>query len=564
MQVLRSERVRREMSGPMPGKSPTRRQLVKIPKLFSGADGFNAWRQAHPDRAICVHSRIGGDAGRDTPEPLVVCGSNVDLTGYDLSEVDFSYSAFSKVNFTGANLTGSIFRYCSFAECTFESAILEHAVLDHSTWYKSSLVGADCQHTDLMWAYFEECRLQDADFASSSLSATFCKCDLRAATFGAPVFDHLTATFISCDLDRTSFRNLNFGTSAFVACGLATADFTGTSNLRLVSVDAQSVRQTAKYIRERGLPSRSFADWLQSTSEPVEMVRLFERWAGSAEGYHNVFVSYSHSDRAIAFLLVDGLQTRGIDCWLDREKLYGGEYLDETVRRAIDRASRMIALLSSDAVRPGSYARLEVEYGLQREAETNGDFLVLPVLLEPDILKKNQTDSVIAMLRERVGVQLIPGGSGTDPNAIVAIQKSLEKSIDAAGASLVVPLAGAIERIAPRLRELMEYVKKHGAGEVPADLLLHGISITDYGGSFPVQASGYVDGHEFYFRARWGHWTLEFGPGGSGLDYFDGAIPGANEHTGEMDDGDVAKALAEGIVRFRHAYVRSIVNPEMP
>ena len=538
------------MFEPMTGKRPPRRKVTEMPELLSGAEGFNAWRQAYPHHAIFVHSRIGGDdVGRDTQEPLVLRGSNVDLGGYDLSEVDFSYSAFSNVNFTGANLTGSILEYCSFAECVFESAILEHAVLNHSAWYKSSLVGADCQHARLMWAYFESCQLQDADFANSSVSATFRECNLRAVVFGAPVFDHLNATFVSCDLDKTNFRNLNFGTSAFVACGLATADFTGTSNLGLISVDAQSIRQTAKYIRERGLPSGSFSDWLQSTSEPAEMVRLFNRWANSAGGYHNAFVSYSHSDRAIALLVVDELQTRGIDCWVDREQLYGGEYLDGTVRAAIDRAGRMIALLSSDAVRPGSYARLEIEYGLQRETESHGEFLVLPVLLEPDILRTNQSDYVIAVLRQRVGVQFIPSGSRTDANAIVAIQKSLEKPTDTANesSSSMMPLAETIERMGPRIRELLEYIKKHGGNGMPANLLLHGISITDYGGSFPVQASGYVDGHEFRFRARWGHWTLEFGPFGSRFDYFDGTIPGGNENAGEMSDGDVAIALAEGL-----------------
>jgi uncharacterized protein YjbI with pentapeptide repeats len=120
------------------------------------------------------------------------------------------------VNFTGANFTGSILRYRLFAECVFESATLEHAVLDHSTLYESSLVGAACQHAHLMWAYFERCRLQEADFANSSVSATFSECNLRAVVFGAPVLDHLVAIFVSCDLDKTNFTNLNFGTSAFV------------------------------------------------------------------------------------------------------------------------------------------------------------------------------------------------------------------------------------------------------------------------------------------------------------------------------------------------------------
>ncbi len=36
-----------------------------------------------------------------------------------------------------------------------------------------------------------------------------------------------------------------------------------------------------------------------------------------------------------------------------------------------------------------------------------------------------------------------------------------------------------------------------------------GIKITSIGGNAPVQAEGTIDGHPFYFRARWGYWSLE-------------------------------------------------------
>ena len=37
------------------------------------------------------------------------------------------------------------------------------------------------------------------------------------------------------------------------------------------------------------------------------------------------------------------------------------------------------------------------------------------------------------------------------------------------------------------------------------------IEIRLIGGFCPVQAEGTIDGHEFYFRARWDHWSLSIG-----------------------------------------------------
>ncbi|WP_233247674.1 hypothetical protein [Caulobacter endophyticus] len=57
---------------------------------------------------------------------------------------------------------------------------------------------------------------------------------------------------------------------------------------------------------------------------------------------------------------------------------------------------------------------------------------------------------------------------------------------------------------------------------IPVNTLIDGVSygppervrIKGIGGSCPVQGEGWVAGEEFYFRARWAGWSIEFGDQG--------------------------------------------------
>lgn len=72
-----------------------------------------------------------------------------------------------------------------------------------------------------------------------------------------------------------------------------------------------------------------------------------------------------------------------------------------------------------------------------------------------------------------------------------------------------------------------------------------GIEIDSIGGACPTQAYGRIDGKPFYFRYRYGRWTIDI----------DGANIGGGEHGDSLDGAmgydDVTTIIQEAARRWR-------------
>jgi hypothetical protein len=80
------------------------------------------------------------------------------------------------------------------------------------------------------------------------------------------------------------------------------------------------------------------------------------------------------------------------------------------------------------------------------------------------------------------------------------------------------------------------------------------IIIDTLNGNCPVQAEGTIDGHNFYFRARWQHWSIDIG----GDDPCDSADFTYREAYGDdpysagwMSDDEARAFIAKGAAKFR-------------
>jgi hypothetical protein len=472
---------------------------------------------------------------------------------------------FYKVDLYGVNFRGADLDFTVFMNCNLDRANLNDASASRCFWTKTSLERARFVNSKLRWAHIYDCVLDRANLhASDLLGSVFEDCAIRNARFTAA-----SGTFINCNFEGTTFDETHWGRTDFVRCSLGSAALSAAWHARgYVHMDIETLRITAKYFRQCSLSPVALTEWMEEAGIREELVRLFRGWVASAVGYHDVFISYSNSDKGIVSRVVDSLISRGVHCWIDRDQLYAGDELDTEIIEAINASGRMLAFLSQDSIRTGCYARREVEHGIERERKTDGSFQVVPVILDKAVLDRRSEDEAIALLCKRVGMVFSSDKTATEiDDCIVALQNALERSgedrSDIAAEMTTRVLADAAARLSKRLEPLLTHVKWHGPADIPPDLRLHGIAISSYGGETPVQADGTIDGFSFYFRAREGEWTFSIGdPFGAPIDSFSGETPAEDEHAREMSDHAVAEAMAHGIVQFRQAYVRKFGTEE--
>src|ERR1700682_2489797 len=120
--------------------------------------------------------------------------------------------------------------------------------------------------------------------------------------------------------------------------------------------------------------------------------RTSRRWLGvrgsrdaaMTESTQAVFLSYASEDADAALRICDALRAAGIEVWLDRSELRGGDAWDATIRRQIRTCSLFIPLISaSSRARAEGYFRLEWKLAVDRSHLMAGDkaFLV-PVVID--------------------------------------------------------------------------------------------------------------------------------------------------------------------------------------
>jgi TIR domain-containing protein/SIR2-like protein len=107
-----------------------------------------------------------------------------------------------------------------------------------------------------------------------------------------------------------------------------------------------------------------------------------------------VFISYCRSaaakgsapDAKMAFAIRDGLEARGVEVWLDKDRLQAGDKYDDDIKHYIETSSLFIPLISetTDARRDG-YFRKEWDWAIGRLTYRKGSqrHFIVPVLIGP-------------------------------------------------------------------------------------------------------------------------------------------------------------------------------------
>jgi len=140
------------------------------------------------------------------------------------------------------------------------------------------------------------------------------------------------------------------------------------------------------------------------------------------ESTHAVFLSYASEDADAALRICEALRGGGIEVWLDRSELRGGDAWDALIRRQIRTCSLFIPLISaSSRARAEGYFRLEWKLAVDRShlMATDKAFLV-PIVIDGT----RDGDARVPEKFWEVQWTRLPGGE-TSPAFIERVQRLL-------------------------------------------------------------------------------------------------------------------------------------------
>jgi len=144
------------------------------------------------------------------------------------------------------------------------------------------------------------------------------------------------------NLTEANFNHASIGGTAFGNNDLSTVKYLetlkhhGPSTVGVDTLYKSGGKIPEVFLRGAGLPE-TFVTFLPSLiAQPIE--------------FYSCFISYSHTDKSFARRLHDGLQGRGIRCWLDEHELLPGDNIYTEVDRGIRLWDKVLLCCSENAL----------------------------------------------------------------------------------------------------------------------------------------------------------------------------------------------------------------------
>lgn len=234
----------------------------------------------------------------------------------------------------GANLGGADLRRADLREADLGGAGLIGANLGEADLHGANLFGADLREVDLFEAHLRKADLHGAILIEAGLhGAILIGADLIEANLGGANLDG--TDFSQAILWETVFANVDLS----LAKGLETCRHSGPSIVDHRTLEKSGELPTV-FLRGCGLPD-TFID---------NITAIF---GGDPVQFYSCFISYNHQDKAFARRLHDGLQGRGIRCWLDEKQMNPGDDIYEQIDRGIRIWDKVLLCCSKHSLTSG-------------------------------------------------------------------------------------------------------------------------------------------------------------------------------------------------------------------
>jgi hypothetical protein len=234
-------------------------------------------------------------------------------------------------NFKHAKLSRAYLSKANLDKAWFRGADLREADLREADLRGADLRGADLSGADLSDADLSDADLSDADLSGADLSGA----NLSGANL---VGAYLTGGYIhGTDPHVWDFRGtvLHGADFFYVRVGdtnFSNVDLSTVKGLDTVVHDSPSAISVDTIYRSGGHIPEVF---LRGIGVPEHFIQYIPSLTGQPIEFYSCFISYSWNDKSFARRLHDGLQGRGIRCWLDEKQLLPGDDIYEGIDRGI-------------------------------------------------------------------------------------------------------------------------------------------------------------------------------------------------------------------------------------
>jgi uncharacterized protein YjbI with pentapeptide repeats len=282
--------------------------------------------------------------------------SNVDLHDATLGNADLSYANLRNANLNYAELVESILDHADLSQAQLHNAKLNRAHLIEAKLYEAvlkntRLVEADLNSANLQWADLSEADLSWADLNRTDLQwANLRGANLSKATLTRVIFreaDLSGADLSGADLSEVILSDANLENAILSKTKFYNLDLSLVKGLSTVIHNSPSVIDINTFYVSKGNIPEVF---LRGAGVPEDFFAFLSALRGKPIEFYSCFISYSHADKNFARRLHDGLQSRGIRCWLDEHKLLPGDDIFEQVDRGIRLWDKVLLCCSKDSL----------------------------------------------------------------------------------------------------------------------------------------------------------------------------------------------------------------------
>jgi uncharacterized protein YjbI with pentapeptide repeats len=220
--------------------------------------------------------------------------------------------------------------------------LLKQGVEAWNKWRKENPnIRPDLSRAGLSRADLRGADLSGADLSHAVLSgAVLSHADLRRAVLSGAVLRR--AVFIGAVLSGGVLSRAIFGQTI-----LGDSDLRGVEGLKSVSHLSPSTIGIDTLYKSNGEIPEPF---LRGCGVPDGFITYARSLIGKAIEFYSCFISYSHADKSFARRLHDGLQGRGIRCWLDEHQLLPGQDIYDEVDRGIRLWDKVLLCCSKNSL----------------------------------------------------------------------------------------------------------------------------------------------------------------------------------------------------------------------
>lgn len=296
--------------------------------LRRGVKTWNKWREAHPEVEpdLSFEDLYGENlkgANLNGASLVKATLTEAYLVGADLAYSQLRGADLYRAELFGASLAGASLESANLTDAEFIKADLSGAELMYANLHGADFRGADLSGATLSGANLYVTRLGGSDLSRASLVGAYL---VGAALGGANLLQARIGGTVLADLDIRE------------TIGLETIQHYSPSDLSVSTIFSSEGKIPEIFLRGCGVPE-SFIVQIPALVTAIQPIQ-----------FYSCFISYSHADRSFARRLHDGLQGRGIRCWLDEHQLLPGDDIFESVDRGIRLWDKVLLCCSENSL----------------------------------------------------------------------------------------------------------------------------------------------------------------------------------------------------------------------